>query len=88
MFCNDCYRKNALFLPNHVTISISLNVRDADSTFLKEVSAGGISGTIADPGVTFVAALKANCCAIIITHNYPSHYLKTSRQDVELTTKN
>lgn len=88
MFCNNCYRKNDLFLLNHLTISISLNVRDADSKFLNKVAAGGISGTIADPGVTFVAALKANCCVSIITHNYPSHYLKASRQDVELTTKN
>jgi DNA repair protein RadC len=36
-----------------------------------EVSTGGLSGTVADPRVIFVAALKANCCAIIISHNHP-----------------
>jgi DNA repair protein RadC len=52
-----------------------------------EVSTGGISGTVADPRVIFVAALKANACAIIISHNHPSGNLKPSRQDEELTQK-
>ncbi len=52
-----------------------------------DVSTGGISGTIADPRVIFAAALKANCCAIIISHNHPSGNLKPSRQDEELTQK-
>jgi DNA repair protein RadC len=52
-----------------------------------EVSTGGISGTVADPRVIFVAALKANCCAIIVSHNHPSGNLKPSRQDEELTQK-
>lgn len=32
-----------------------------------EVSSGGITGTVADPRLIFVAALKANCCAIVKT---------------------
>lgn len=52
-----------------------------------EVSTGGISGTVADPRVIFVAALKANCCSIVIGHNHPSVNLKPSRQDEELTQK-
>jgi DNA repair protein RadC len=52
-----------------------------------DVSTGGISGTVADPRVIFVAALKANACAIIISHNHPSGNLKPSRQDQELTQK-
>ena len=52
-----------------------------------DVSTGGISGTVADPRVIFVAALKANACAIIISHNHPSGNLKPSRQDEELTQK-
>ena len=52
-----------------------------------DVSTGGISGTVADPRVIFAAALKANCCAIIISHNHPSGTLKPSRQDEELTQK-
>jgi hypothetical protein len=49
-----------------------------------DVSTGGVSGTVADPRVIFVAALKANCCGIIISHNHPSGNLKPSRQDEEL----
>jgi DNA repair protein RadC len=52
-----------------------------------EVSTGGISGTVADPRVIFAAALKANACAIIISHNHPSGNLKPSRQDEELSQK-
>ncbi len=52
-----------------------------------EVSTGGISGTVADPRLIFVAALKANCCGIVISHNHPSGNLKPSRQDEELTQK-
>lgn len=52
-----------------------------------EVSTGGISGTVADPRIIFVAALKANCSGIIISHNHPSGNLKPSRQDEELTQK-
>ncbi|WP_018615736.1 JAB domain-containing protein [Segetibacter koreensis] len=52
-----------------------------------EVSTGGISGTIADPRIIFVAALKANASGIVISHNHPSGSLKPSRQDEELTQK-
>ncbi len=33
-----------------------------------EVSTGGVTGTVADPKLVFVAALKANACSIIISH--------------------
>src|SRR3954471_3942044 len=33
-----------------------------------EVSTGGISGTVADPRVIFAAALKTNCCSILLSH--------------------
>ncbi len=52
-----------------------------------EVSTGGLTGTVADPRVIFVAALKANACAIIVSHNHLSGNLKPSRQDEELTEK-
>ncbi len=52
-----------------------------------EVSSGGISGTVADPRLIFVAALKANCSGIIISHNHPSSNLKPSKQDEVLTQK-
>jgi DNA repair protein RadC len=51
------------------------------------ISTGGVSGTVADPKIIFIAVLKANCCAVIISHNHPSGNLKPSRQDEELTQK-
>ena len=36
-----------------------------------EVSSGGITGTVADPRLIFVAALRANACSIMISHNHP-----------------
>ena len=52
-----------------------------------EASSGGVSGTIADPKLVFVAALKANACNIIISHNHPSGNLKPSKADEDLTQK-
>ena len=54
---------------------------------LVNVSTGGVSGTVADPKIIYVAAIKANACAIIISHNHPSGQLKPSRADEELTQK-
>ena len=52
-----------------------------------EASSGGVTGTVVDPKVVFVAALKANACNIIISHNHPSGNLKPSLQDEQLTQK-
>ena len=52
-----------------------------------DVSTGGVSGTIADPKIIFVSALKANASSIIISHNHPSGNLKPSHQDELLTQK-
>ena len=54
---------------------------------LFEVSTGGVTGTVADPRVILVAALKRNAVAMILSHNHPSGNLKPSRADEELTTK-
>ncbi|MEO6135861.1 MAG: JAB domain-containing protein, partial [Ginsengibacter sp.] len=37
-----------------------------------ELSSGGISGTVADPKLVFMAALKSNACCLILSHNHPS----------------
>ena len=50
-----------------------------------ELSTGGVAGTVADPKLVFMAALKANACKIILRHNHPSGNLKPSRADEELT---
>ena len=52
-----------------------------------ELSTGGVSSTVVDVKLVFVAALKANACNIILSHNHPSGNLKPSKQDEELTGK-
>ena len=52
-----------------------------------ELSTGGQSGTVADPKLIFIAALKTSATSIILAHNHPSSNLKPSRADEELTKK-
>ena len=52
-----------------------------------DLSTGGVTGTVADPKLIFVAALKANASSIIISHNHPSGNLKPSQADEQLTQK-
>ena len=51
------------------------------------VSNGGITGTIADPRLIFIAALKGAACSLILAHNHPSGNLKPSATDISLTEK-
>ncbi len=50
-----------------------------------ELSSGGVSGTVADPKLIFMAALKLNACTLIISHNHPSGNLTPSETDKKLT---
>ena len=49
------------------------------------ISAGGISGTVADPKLIFAAGLKACASSVIIAHNHPSGNLNPSQADIKLT---
>ncbi len=51
------------------------------------LSQGGVSGTLVDPKLVFVSALKARACGIILGHNHPSGNLKASKSDMALTEK-
>ena len=51
------------------------------------LSTGGATGTVADPKLVFIAALKSNSCNIILSHNHPSGNLKPSKADEDLTNK-
>lgn len=51
------------------------------------VSAGGITGTVADPRVILKKALDEDAVSLILCHNHPSGSLKPSRADEELTAK-
>lgn len=52
-----------------------------------ELSSGGMTATIADPRLIFVAALKAGASGIILAHNHPSGNKTPSQADIELTRK-
>ena len=52
-----------------------------------EDSAGGITGTVADPRLILAAAIKSLAVSIILSHNHPSGNLRPSRADEELSQK-
>lgn len=52
-----------------------------------EASTGGVSGTVADPKLIFVAAIKAGASGFIVAHNHPSGNLNASQTDIQLTRK-
>ena len=52
-----------------------------------DISAGGISGTVADPRVILGPAIKAGASGIILAHNHPSGNPKPSAEDLNLTKK-
>ena len=54
---------------------------------LFSLSQGGITGTVMDPKLIFIAALKRGACNIILCHNHPSGNLKPSKSDEDLTSK-
>lgn len=56
-------------------------------TGVYEASAGGITGTVANPRLILAAAIKSLSVCIILAHNHPSGNLKPSRADEELTLK-
>lgn len=52
-----------------------------------QVSAGGVSGTVADPKIIFKQALEYLASAMILVHNHPSGNLTPSQADKDLTRK-
>ena len=52
-----------------------------------ELSTGGASTTTVDIKLVFMAALKANACNLVLSHNHPSGNLKPSMADEMLTSK-
>ena len=52
-----------------------------------EASAGGITGTVADPRLILAAAIKSLSVSVVLSHSHPSGSLKPSKADEELTLK-
>jgi DNA repair protein RadC len=53
----------------------------------RQISIGGMSGTVADGKVIFRSALETGAHAMILVHNHPSEQLKPSEADRTLTRK-
>lgn len=51
------------------------------------LSAGGISGTIADPRIVFKRAFEVSAVSLILCHNHPSGSLQPSKADEAITHK-
>ncbi len=52
-----------------------------------KLSSGGTVGTVVDPKLVFMLALKTNACSIILCHNHPSGNLNPSEPDKSITSK-
>lgn len=64
----------------------SLYLNRANMIIGKErISAGGMSGTVADPRMIFRAALDKKAVSLILCHNHPSGNTQPSSADVQLT---
>ncbi|TNE82210.1 MAG: DNA repair protein RadC [Bacteroidetes bacterium] len=53
----------------------------------KQISSGGISGTVADPRIILRYGLELKASSLILCHNHPSGNLKASEADLRLTRK-
>ena len=51
----------------------------------KQISIGGMSGTVADPKMIFKEALDQKALSIILCHNHPSGNNRPSEADIKLT---
>jgi DNA repair protein RadC len=53
----------------------------------KQISAGGVSGTVVDAKIVFKFALEEVASSIILCHNHPSGNTQPSEADIKLTKK-
>lgn len=71
----------------HEEFYVILLNRANEIMYSKQISIGGMSGTVADGKVIFKSALEFGAHAIILVHNHPSGQLKPSDADRTLTKK-
>lgn len=72
---------------NHEQFWVILLSRSNEVLKKVQISAGGVSGTVADPKFIFKEALEQLASGIILVHNHPSGNLKPSVADIDLTKK-
>jgi DNA repair protein RadC len=81
------YNWNAGRLEMQEEFKVLLLNRANKAIGIYHASIGGITGTVADPRLILIAALKRNAVSIVLAHNHPSGGTKPSKADEDLTTK-
>ena len=71
----------------HEEFWIILLKRNNEVIAKKQISKGGISGTLVDPKIVFKHALDGHASSLILIHNHPSGNLEASEADISLTNK-
>jgi DNA repair protein RadC len=51
------------------------------------ISAGGLTGTVADPRLILASAVQTGCTSIVLSHNHPSGNLRPSKADEVITSQ-
>lgn len=59
--------------------------RANDVIQIKQLSVGGVAGTVVDAKILFKAGFDCSASAFVIAHNHPSGNLKPSEKDIQVT---
>ena len=70
--------------PQEMFYALYMNQRNAILE-IRQISSGGLTGTVADGRVIFKHALDLWSTGVIVAHNHPSGQLKPSNEDRKLT---
>lgn len=86
---NDAYQllKSELHDLVHEEFWILLLDRSHRLILKRQVSKGGVSGTVVDPRLIYKWGVAHLASAVIVAHNHPSGQLKPSASDLRLTDK-
>ena len=71
----------------HEEFWIILLKRNNEIIAKKQISKGGISGTLVDPKIVFKHALDRQASTLVLIHNHPSGNINASQTDINLTKK-
>ena len=80
----EMLRADLIDLPHEEFFLLILN-RSNTVIGKKQISKGGVSGTIVDAKIIFREAVENKAVSIVLAHNHPSGNLKPSEQDIRLT---
>jgi DNA repair protein RadC len=81
------YMKSYLLDLEHEEFYILLLNRANEIIRAKQISIGGMSGTVADGKLIFKSAIEMNAHGLVLVHNHPSGQMKPSDADRSLTKK-